>query len=347
MTTNIRTVSPVSCTCFFKARCAICHDVWTATSPSSAARLAQFIAGHISSFTMTNTSGADNKICARFCPASVPFYPQFRFENPQPAHNTLRSSPSVSKHHTRGLSPKLRNLRTRPWDLVRCTHNLYSKTRNLQTTSSHRLRDTALTISVQKSAICKQTTPRHPSRDTLHLAMDASRILEALMQYHIARASYDADRSATLTDDIPGGAENRPFSNVSGKHMATCFAYAASKALDPQEYCQLLSFLQKGPDILSPVPREELHKEIDNKVQEFYADETSISERDRRRLCAPSGKEDAELVIILHCQTRNGALPVGVFWDTTTFTFKLWQPKATAQTSYMATIGIGEQRRLL
>src|ERR1700722_17955623 len=34
---------------------------------------------------------------------------------------------------------------------------------------------------------------------------------------------------------------------------------------------------------------------------------------DKSRLCAPSGKEDAELVIILHCQTRNGALPVGTF----------------------------------
>ena len=238
----------------------------------------QFTTGHISSFTMTNTSGVDNKICARFCPASVLFHPQLRFKNPQPAHNTLRSSPSVSKHYTRGLSSKLRNLRTRPCHLVHCTHNLYSKTRNLQTTSGHRLRDTALTISVQKSAICKQTTPRHLSRDKLHLAMDASRILEALMQHHIARASYDADRSTTSTDDIPGGAENRPFSNVSGKYMATCFAYAASKALDPQEYYQLLAFLQKGPDILSPIPREHLHKEIDNKVQEFYADETSISE---------------------------------------------------------------------
>ena len=50
--------------------------------------------------------------------------------------------------------------------------------------------------------------------------MDASRILEALMQHHIARAAYDADRSTNPTDDIPG----------------------------------------------------QLHKEIDNKVQEFYAD---------------------------------------------------------------------------
>jgi hypothetical protein len=108
--------------------------------------------------------------------------------------------------------------------------------------------------------------------------MDASRILEALMQHHIARASNDANRSTTSTDGIPGGAENRPFSNISGKYMATYFTYAASKALDPQEYYQLLAFLQKGSDTLSPVPREQLRKEIDNKVQEFYADKTSISE---------------------------------------------------------------------
>jgi hypothetical protein len=66
----------------------------------------------------------------------------------------------------------------------------------------------------------------------------------------------------------------------------------------------------------------QLHKEIDKKVQEFYADEASISEWDKSRLCAPSGEEDAELVVIRHCRTRNGALPVGAFWDMTAFTIQ-------------------------
>ncbi len=109
-------------------------------------------------------------------------------------------------------------------------------------------------------------------------------------------------------------------SNVSGKVMATCFAHTASKALTPQNYYQLLAFLQKGPDTSFSVTQEQLHKEIDNKVQEFNADETSISIWEKDRLCAPSGKEDAELVIILHCQTRKGALPVRAFWHATTYT---------------------------
>lgn len=42
------------------------------------------------------------------------------------------------------------------------------------------------------------------------------------------------------------------------------------KALAPREYYQLLAFLQKGPDTLSPVPREQLYEEVDNMLQEFY-----------------------------------------------------------------------------
>ncbi len=76
------------------------------------------------------------------------------------------------------------------------------------------------------------------------------------MQHHSIRASYDADRSTTLNDDIPGGAENGPFSNVLGKVMATCFAHAASEALAPQKYYQVLAFLQKCPDTSSPVTQE-------------------------------------------------------------------------------------------
>jgi hypothetical protein len=218
---------------------------------------------------MTNTSSADNKICARFCPASVLFHPQLRFKIPQPAHNTLRSSPSVSKHYTRGLSSKLRNLRTRPCHLVHCTHNLYSKTHNLQTTSGHRLRDTALTISVQKSAICKQTTSRHPSRDTLHLAMDA-------LGYW------------------------RHSCNITLQELLT-----TPTAPPPQPMTYRDSFIRKSTT--------RYKSSMQTKRQ--YLNGTKVDS-------APSGEEDAELVVIRHCQTRNGALPVGAFWDTTAFTIQ-------------------------
>ncbi|KAL9110154.1 MAG: hypothetical protein Q9227_005213 [Pyrenula ochraceoflavens] len=47
--------------------------------------------------------------------------------------------------------------------------------------------------------------------------------------------------------------------------------------------------------------------------------EISTSGWVRNRLCAPLGKEDAELVIVFHCQTRNGSSPAGAFWNTKTF----------------------------
>ena len=56
--------------------------------------------------------------------------------------------------------------------------------------------------------------------------------------------------------------------------------------------------------------------------------------------------EDAEVAIILHCQTKNDPFPSGAFWDITAFRFNLWQPKATAPTCFMDLIGIGEQKRL-
>ena len=87
----------------------------------------------------------------------------------------------------------------------------------------------------------------------------------------------------------------------------------------------IISYSHSSRRVLIPCPQfhgNSFIRKSTTKVQEFYADETSISEWDKSRLCAPSGKEDAELVIILHCQTRNGALPVGAFWDTTTFTIQ-------------------------
>jgi hypothetical protein len=254
----------------------------------------QFTAGHISSFTMTNTSSADNKICARFCPASVLFHPQLRFKIPQPAHNTLRSSPSVSKHYTRGLSSKLRNLRTRPCHLVHCTHNLYSKTHNLQTTSGHRLRDTALTISVQKSAICKQTTPRHPSRDTLHLAMDA-------LGYW--RHSCNVTLQELLT--TPTAPSPQPMTYRDSFIRKSTTRYKSSMQMKRQYL--------NGTKVDSV-----LHQE--RKTQNWWSSATAKQGTAHSRLELSGIRRPLR--------------------------FKLWQPKATTQTSYMATIGIGEQRRL-
>lgn len=153
--------------------------------------------------------------------------------------------------------------------------------------------------------------------------MDASTIQEALVQHHNDRASGDIEDSLiSSAGKTLAGPQSHSFSDVSGSYMATRFAYAASKVLSPQEYDQLLSFLQKNPDSLSTDRQEQLHMKIDTMLQNFYMNEISTSGWVRNRLCAPSGKEDAELVIVLHCQTRNGSSPAAAFWDTKTFTIR-------------------------
>lgn len=157
--------------------------------------------------------------------------------------------------------------------------------------------------------------------------MDASRILEALMQHHTARSSYLADRFAPSTKSFLNNDQGISCSDVSGEYMATLFAHAASKELEYQESCELLTFLLKKPVSLSSTQHKQLIGEIDRRLHDFYAAETSISGQDKSRLCVPSGKEDAELMIILHCQTKGLLLPTGNFWDMTSFTIQLLASK--------------------
>jgi hypothetical protein len=57
-------------------------------------------------------------------------------------------------------------------------------------------------------------------------------------------------------------------------------------------------------DASSPIFREQLHQEVDDRIQRFYEDETSKSGGGKESFGEPSGREDAELIVILHLQTR-------------------------------------------
>lgn len=165
-------------------------------------------------------------------------------------------------------------------------------------------------------------TSIHDLQSALSVAMDASKILKALLKHHVQRLGTDFDQTNTSMVNLKSTAKLEPSSDITGELMANRFAHAASMALAPQECTQLQAFLEDCPRAVSPRSQEQFHNEIDNKIREFFATEIAVSSWDEDRLCTPSGKEDAELLIVLHCQTKDIAHPVGPFWDPTTFSIQ-------------------------
>jgi len=165
-------------------------------------------------------------------------------------------------------------------------------------------------------------TSIHDLQSALNVAMDASKISKALLKHHVQRLGADFDQTNTSIVNLKSTAKLEPSSDITGELMANRFAHAASMALAPQECTQLQAFLEDCPRAVSPRSQEQFHNEIDNKIREFFATEIAVSSWDEDRLCTPSGKEDAELLIVLHCQTKDIAHPVGPFWDPTTFSIQ-------------------------
>jgi len=152
--------------------------------------------------------------------------------------------------------------------------------------------------------------------------MNASKIMKALLKHRAQRLGTDSDQTNTSIFNLKSTAKLEPSSDIAGELMANRFAHAASMALAPQECTQLQAFLEDRPRAMSPRSQEHFHNEVDNKIRDFFATEIAVSNWDEDRLCIPSGKEDAELLIVLHCQTRDIAHPVGPFWDPTTFSIQ-------------------------
>lgn len=141
-------------------------------------------------------------------------------------------------------------------------------------------------------------------------------ILEALIQHRTARIS-SANHCPVTTDDTLSENED---CNVSGGCIATHFASALAKLLTSEECIKLLAFLREIPPL--PTSTVQLHQMVKDMIQRFYNEEVSTSKWDVDRFCIPSGREDAELMLILHCQTKSATLPVGDFWDLSSFTIQ-------------------------
>ena len=94
-------------------------------------------------------------------------------------------------------------------------------------------------------------------------------------------------------------------------HVAVQFAMAAASTLAANEIDLLIDFLETPKQ--STTSQDTLHQAVHSRLEDFYQAETEETGEPRDRLAAPSEHEDADLGIILHCQSKNG--PIAAFWD--------------------------------
>ncbi|KAL8694499.1 MAG: hypothetical protein Q9218_000829, partial [Villophora microphyllina] len=83
--------------------------------------------------------------------------------------------------------------------------------------------------------------------------------------------------------------------------------------LEQRELVQLRDFFVGRPRRI--LAMKELHERVNYLLQAFYDAEVQESGEDRGRLACPSGPEDGEIGLIMHCQSKDGE--VGPFWDMT------------------------------
>ena len=148
-----------------------------------------------------------------------------------------------------------------------------------------------------------------------------SRFLEecllALSSHHKARtqhANHLIHVNNTLQLSAPEQ-QGEPLLNIelTGAEIARRFAHAAADSLEEEQQDHLLRFLQEPHESLSSTVRNKLHDGVLGRLNEFHEAELRELGACRSRLAKLSGPVDADLGIILHCQTKKGE--VGYFWD--------------------------------
>lgn len=141
--------------------------------------------------------------------------------------------------------------------------------------------------------------------------------LSALVQHHMGRASPTSPsrryNSVRGVENVEKGESSDRAVFLPGPEIAMRFSQAAAKCLSENQMQQLLYFLRV------PVARDSnstklLEKGLKERLNVFYAGEIAEPKQDPDRLTKPSGPVDAELGIILHCQTKEGM--AGHFWNT-------------------------------
>jgi len=97
--------------------------------------------------------------------------------------------------------------------------------------------------------------------------------------------------------------------DISPTTIASLFAEEAEKSLTVAEFKDLLQFLNNR----TSYDAQQFHQLVIEKLDAFYIAEVQESSEPRNRLARPSGPENADLGLIMHCQSKEGE--IGPFWD--------------------------------
>jgi len=113
--------------------------------------------------------------------------------------------------------------------------------------------------------------------------------------------------SVSLAQDDPVSSSRM---EISPQQFLQLLNEEAKKTLSQTELVQLTKFME-DPFVDKT---SSLRPSAIQRLEAFYANEVQESKQPRDRLSAPSGREGARLGVIMHCQTKDGA--IGEFWDT-------------------------------
>jgi hypothetical protein len=118
-----------------------------------------------------------------------------------------------------------------------------------------------------------------------------------------------ADTISTSRDMLDDAVMPLSKVDISPTTIASLFAEEAKKSLTTTEFKDLLQFLNNY--ILYDA--QQFHQLVVEKLDAFYIAEVQESGEPRNRLAAPSRPENANLGLIMHCQSKEGE--IGPFWD--------------------------------
>ncbi|KAH8888094.1 hypothetical protein GQ53DRAFT_826656 [Thozetella sp. PMI_491] len=98
---------------------------------------------------------------------------------------------------------------------------------------------------------------------------------------------------------------------ISPERFLALFSEAASKSLTAFEVEGLVSGLRQPPRTINA--QTHLRQLADQRIRRFYDEEPRLNRESPSRLAAPSGPPDAEICLLMHCQTKDGRIEQ--FWD--------------------------------
>ena len=98
--------------------------------------------------------------------------------------------------------------------------------------------------------------------------------------------------------------------DIPAQRIAYLFAEMAKQTFHTSDFEALQYFLNAPLETCNP---EDLHREVLEKLRLFYNAELLQSGKPLNKLAAPSGLENAQLGLLMHCQSKAG--DIGEFWD--------------------------------